>query len=102
MVLSFRLSREKNRFVHLNFSYCAVFLTAALSAAAPPPREVFGRYDGANIIIIIIIIIIILFIFNFFIFFILSLLLLIIIIIMINKYNQNRTKIDRTRKSKQS
>ena len=39
----------KNRCVHPNFSYCAVFLTAALSAAALALREVFGRCDGAKV-----------------------------------------------------
>ena len=43
------IATGKNKCVPLNFSYFAVLLTAALSAAAPAVREVFGRCDGAKV-----------------------------------------------------
>ena len=39
----------KNRCTPLNFLYFVVLHTAALSAAAPAVREVFGRCDGVKV-----------------------------------------------------
>ena len=43
------IATGKNKCVPLHFSYCAVLLTAALSAAAPAVREVFWRRNGAKV-----------------------------------------------------
>ena len=43
------IATGKNKCVPLNLSFFAVLLTAALSAAAPGVREVFGRCDGAKV-----------------------------------------------------
>ena len=43
------IATGRNKCVPINLSYFAVLLTAALSAATPAVREVFGRCDGAKV-----------------------------------------------------
>ena len=49
MVLLSRLPQGRTSVFLSTRSYFAVLLTAALSAAAPAVREVFGRCDGAKV-----------------------------------------------------